>query len=139
MGISITHSMPNNSLRQARVERLIGTISRSILKLQTDSPTTPFQRLIDEARIQYNNTATSNLGGKSPLDLHFFRLNANLIGVNRNVPLCGLTGDAKTAWQVVAAKRAAQEAVLANDVRRFVQRREKEAAGDRDNQLKIGN
>ena len=139
MGISITHSMANNSLCQARVERLIGTISRSILKLQTDSPTTPFQRLVDEARIQYNNTATSNLGGKSPSDLHFFRSTANLIGVDGNIPLSGLTGDVKTARQVVAAKRAAQEEVLANDVRRFVQRREKEAAGDRDDRLKIGN
>ena len=139
MGISITHSLPNNSLCQARVERLIGTISRSILKLQADSPTTPFQRLVDEARIQYNNTSTDNLGGRSPSDLHFFRSNANLIDVDGHVPLSGLTGDSTTARQVADAKRAAQEEVLANDVRRYVQRREKEAAGDRDDRLKVGN
>ena len=58
--------------------------------------------------------------------------------IDGHVPLSGLTGDSKTARQVADAKRAAQEEVLANDVRRFVQRREKESAGDRDDRLKVG-
>ena len=138
LGVELTHSMPHNSACQSKVERFIGTISRSILKLRTASSSTPFNQLVDEARISYNNTCTENLGGRCPSDLHFFRSNANIIDPDGSFPLSGLTGDSRTAAGVVAAKRAAQDAVLHNDVRRFQMRREKENVGDADDKLKVG-
>ena len=139
MGLSLTHSMATNSLCQAKVERFIGTISRSILKLQTASPSTSFETLVDEARLSYNNTCTSNLGGKCPSDLHFFRSNANLTETDGSMPISGLMGDVETMREVFNAKRAAQDQVLHGDVRRFMMRREAENVGDRDDRLKISN
>ena len=129
--------MAQNSLCQSKVERFIGTISRSILKLQTASPTSSFDTLVAEARIQYNNTNTPNLQGRSPSDLHFTRSNANLMAVDGSVPLTGLTGDVDTAEEVLKAKKEAQNMVLNNDVRRYLQRREKENPGDRDDRIKV--
>ena len=130
--------MPHNSVCQSRVERHINTISRSILKLKTASPSTPFHQIVDEARIAYNNTCTDNLGGRCPSDLHFFRSNANLLDVDGSFPLSGMTGDSKTAKEIARAKEAAQLAVLHHDVRRFCMRRERENPGDKDDKLKIG-
>ena len=138
MGISLTHSMPNNSVCQAKVERYIGTISRSILKIQTASPGTPFKRVIDEAVLQYNNTCTDILGGRCPSEFQFFKANANLMDVDGHVPLDGLTGDSRTFKHLVDARLAMQDEVLHNDVRRFVQRRDKENPGDRDDKIKVG-
>ena len=104
----------------------------------TASPSTPFPQIVNEARISYNNTSTANLGNQSPSDLHFFRSNANLMDVDGSLPLSGLTGSLPIARQVVAAKRKAQELVLHNDVRRFVQRRDRENPGDADDKLKVG-
>ena len=138
MGLSITHSMAHNSLCQAKVQRFIGTISRSILKLQTASPSTSFETLVDEARLSYNNTCTSNLSGKCPSDLHFFRANSNLTEVDGGMPISGLTGDVGTMREVLDAKRANQDQVIHGDVRRFMMRREAENVGDKDDRLKIG-
>ena len=138
LGVEITHSLPHTSTCQAKVERFIGTISRTILKLKTASPSTPFETLVGEARLSYNNTSTDLLGGRCPSDLHFFRSNANLVDVDGTMPLSGLTGDSKTAKQLVDAKKLAQDAVLRNDVRRFRQRRERENPGDANDKLKIG-
>ena len=102
------------------------------------SPSTPFQQVVNEARISYNNTATTNLGGQSPSDLHFFRSNANLIDVDGTLPLSGLTGNVLDARRVVALKQQAQETVIHNDVRRFLQRRDRENPGDADDKLRVG-
>ena len=122
LGVELIHSTPHNSLCQAKIERFIGTISRDILKLKTASPTTPFKIIVNEARIAYNNTSSANLGGRSPSDLHFCRSSTNLIDVDGSFPLSGLTGDSRSAKSIVDAKRAAQDAVLQNDVRRFLSR-----------------
>ena len=58
--------------------------------------------------------------------------------VDGHVPLDGLTGDARAFKHLVDARLAMQDEVLHNDVRRFVQRRDKENPGDRDDKIKVG-
>ena len=49
--VEITHGMAYISRCQSHAERMIGTLTRLVTKLHTDSPTTQFTRLVDEACI----------------------------------------------------------------------------------------
>ena len=131
-GVGIVHGLATISRCQAKVERAIQTLTRTLCKLHTDNGKISFTRLVAEACIIYNNSPSDGLPkGYSPKDLHFTRAPATF---PRHKAQCEASNGLSQALQ--AARLASKQTVL-EDVKRFMKRKQIRSPTDFSRKLKV--
>ena len=118
-GVSILHGRATISRDQSKVERAIGSLTRTICKLHTEIPTMSFERILSEATIAQNSSICRSTG-KSPRELHFVRSASNFLNMTPKDVLPGK----KTLKDAVQAARISSRETLMDEVRQFVKRNE---------------
>ena len=130
-GVRITHGMPTVSRCQAKVERLIGSLTRLFCKIHTDQPELSFPRIVAEAILIHNNSPSDGLPQNlSPNDIHFARAPSTFPLITTNSGAC--------TNQFVKASRLASRKTVVEDVRRFLRRQKLTSPTDYSRKLKVG-
>ena len=132
-GVKLMHGQAYVSRCQAVAERAISSLTRTLTKLNTDSPSTPFSTLVEEATLILNSTPHDGLpNGLSPKEVHFTNAPTSFL----HLPTEKLTGSGKVVETIRAARAAGRE-VLAHNVMTAVRRKEKESATNYTKKLQV--
>ena len=119
-GVSILHGHAFVSRSQSKAEKAIGTISRLVLKYQTERPKATLEDLVNEATTTYNSTPCDALpGSMAPKNLHFARPPTSFLRTAADVD--DRTGN-KNVLEAAAVARAAGRETLRFDVENHLRR-----------------
>ena len=119
--------MAFNSRSQSKCERVIGTLTRLICKLQTENPDMSFLQVVEEGVISYNSAPHTSLPRcLSPREMHFIAPTPSFLDVNRPE-----TRDRATA-------RTTMEETAAHEVAAMLRRRQRFSPTNYSAKLKIG-
>ena len=132
-GVSIMHGKAYTSKDQCKVERVIGSLTRTICKLHSQTPSASFNRILMEATLSHNCSLNAHTK-KSPRELFFVRSSSNFLNTTPK--------DVRPASQAlksaVELARARQKDSLLDEVRQFVRRSELMSATQFSKRLKVG-
>ena len=124
--VDVTHGRAYISRDQSQAERVIQTLTRLYCSYHTDAPQVPFEKLVAEATLTYNNSPHDSLPNKmTPKDLHFLRATSGFARVEADAPE---VKGAKNVKELFASARAAGRASLRKAVLTYLRRKPEESA-----------
>ena len=134
--VSIVHGHAHVSRSQSKAEKTIGTISRLMLKYQTDRPRTTFTDLVHEATITYNSSPNDALPrGLAPRDVHFARPPVSFL---RSANDRDIGGVSRTLVDCVGAARTSGRETLQHDVAAYLRRQQHRSPTNFTLRLQVG-
>ena len=135
--VEVTHGMAYISRCQSHAERMIGTLTRLVTKLHTDSPTTQFVRLVDEACIIINNSPSDGLPkGLTPKEIVFSRPTKSFLHIDAKDEEGRRRAGAVS--ELMTSARRAERNVRHFKVSAFLKRQQTESPTNYTRRLRIG-
>ena len=135
-GVAIIHGHAYVSRSQSKAEKTIGSISRLIMKYNTERPSASFSDLVSEATIAYNSAPNDALPrGLAPRDVHFVRPPVSFL---QSAPDNDISGVSRSLVESVGAARAAGREALQHDVAAFLRRQQHRSPTNYTLRLRVG-
>ena len=128
-GVKVSHGMAGISRNQAKIERMISSLTRLIRKTQTQDPKTSFVRIVANATYVLNSLPVSH-SLVNPKEAHFYRPPSDFLRHEEE-------SKTNTGSAVLAARRASDLTLVA-DVQRHLKRRTKLSPTDYTRMIKVG-
>ena len=136
-GAEVTHGLPFVSRCQSQAERTIGKLMRLVTKFHTDSPSSSFEQIVEEATLMLNSYPTDGLpNGWTPRELMFTRPTRSFI--HSRAEEADITTGPLSIRNAIKAARAAKGATLEHRVSTFLKTSKRNTATNYTRRLKPG-
>ena len=135
-GVEVCHGLAYISRCQTVAERAIGSLTRLLTKFHTESPSTKFETLVEEAVIAHNSSPMDSLpNALAPRDVFFTRSPRSFLRTEAvDEPLRG----PRALQEMLQASRATEREIVAHKVQNFLKREKNRSPTNYQRRLRVG-